>query len=160
MLIACASRGAEQRTSACSAMLLAPATERKSSKSLSTSRGVTLVPRFSGMVQPAGGDAAALAPTPPQTLQEWLDKVQPADDAAAPAQRITREHIEEAVQFIKISRCADEVRAKLEVIAPQWDLLGDLRVALKGEGKAEHKRGPAPAGYMERELGDWLEALK
>ena len=108
-------------------------------------------------------DIGAAAKKP---IQDYLDMIQPPppkDGSPPPAPSITRDNLECGVAFVKVEKCKEEGKVKLLLSAPQWAMREPIRAALAaasvGDNEVRHARGVGPAGWMEDELGTWLEAL-
>ena len=72
---------------------------------------------------------------------------------------ITKEKLENEIDFIRIERCKDPTKTKLFVAGQDWAARLLVRTALINSGTAQVLKGIAPPGYMENELASWLEAL-
>ncbi|CAK0818292.1 unnamed protein product, partial [Prorocentrum cordatum] len=90
-------------------------------------------------------------------IRTYLHKCPPEDAEAEPD--IDKSDLEVAVSFIRLESCYDTQKMKVIVGAPSWEGRALIQRALKAEAVATHHKGVAPAGWLEDEVGHWLETI-
>ncbi|CAK0870808.1 unnamed protein product [Prorocentrum cordatum] len=89
-------------------------------------------------------------------LDKYVEQIIPVNGEEPP---ITRTHLELDAAAIRIERCFDEEKVKLQVAAPVWPMRGTVTNAFISEGVALRHTGVAPPGLLEDEMASWLEVL-
>ena len=67
--------------------------------------------------------------------------------------------LETAVSFVRLESCYDTQKMKVIIGAPGWEGRPLIQKALRAEAIATHHKGVAPAGWLEDEVGHWLETI-
>jgi hypothetical protein len=91
-------------------------------------------------------------------IRNYLLRAEP-EDIEAEAE-ISKEDLLDVISFVRLEKCYDDTKTKLVIGAPTWEGRVLVSRALEAEGQAVHHRGVAPAGWLEEEVGHWLETLE
>ncbi|CAK0886577.1 unnamed protein product, partial [Prorocentrum cordatum] len=91
-------------------------------------------------------------------IQNHLLRAEP-EDIEAEAE-ICKEDPLVVVPFVRLEKRYDDTKTKLAIGAPTWEGRVLISRTLEAEGQAVHHRGAAPAGWLEEEVGHWLETLE
>ena len=89
-------------------------------------------------------------------INQYVTQVIPTDGSEP---KITRMSLELDVAAIRMEKCHDETKIKLQVAAPVWPMRGVVTNAFLAEGVALRHTGVAPPGWMEDEMATWLDVL-
>ena len=90
-------------------------------------------------------------------IEDYLKQTNPPDANMDP--EISRDELAEEISFIRLENCFYTEKMKLIIGAPVWGGRKLLMKAFRSEGAVTHHHGVAPAGWLEDEVGHWLETL-